>query len=179
MSYGTGRPAILREDACIAQCRRFLDHPLTTVNDARMVSTVEMLALRAPLHIVLTTSPEQPVNQETVIRLHQANADFDRWLAHWERVMVDRYHLPPDALNLQSLNAQRNYASLFINSQLLRGIKDSSDVKKMPADKRELAVKAMRNAQACLEVVLRAEHYRYHMRFGEDLLFLPRRAIPC
>lgn len=167
MSYGTGRPAILREDASIAECRRFLDHPLSIATDVRLISTVEMIALRAPLHIVLTTSPEEPVSQETVVRLQQANGAFDRWLSYWRRVMVERYGKAHNDFFLESLLAQRSYASLFINSQLLRGIKDAADVKRMPPDKRELAIQAMRNAQSCLEIAIRGENYRAGFKFGE------------
>jgi hypothetical protein len=166
MSYGTGRPAILREDASIAECRRFLDHPLSIATDVRLISTVEMIALRAPLHIVLTTSPEEPVSQETVVRLQQANGAFDRWLTYWERVMIERYGKAQNDFFMESLLAQRSYASLFINSQLLRGIKDAADVKKMPPDKRDLAIKAMRNAQSCLEIAIRGENYRAGLKYG-------------
>lgn len=169
MSYGTGRPAILREDASIAECRRFLDHPLSIATDVRLISTVEMIALRAPLHIVLTTSPEEPVSQETVVRLQQANGAFDRWLTYWERVMIERYGKAQNDFFMESLLAQRSYASLFINSQLLRGIKDAADVKKMPPDKRDLAIKAMRNAQSCLEIAIRGENYRAGLKYGVSL----------
>ena len=167
MSYGTGRPAILREDASIAECRRFLDHPLSIATDVRLISTVEMIALRAPLHIVLTTSPEEPVSQETVVRLQQANGAFDRWLTYWERVMIERYGKTRNDFFMESLLAQRSYASLFINSQLLRGIKDAADVKRMPPDKRDLAIKAMRNAQSCLEIAIRGENYRAGLKYGK------------
>jgi len=46
MAYGMGRPAILREDESIHQCRRLLEHPLSIMSDARLVSTVELTALR-------------------------------------------------------------------------------------------------------------------------------------
>jgi hypothetical protein len=172
MSYGTGRPAILREDSSIAACRRFLDHPLSIPTDVRLISTVEMIALRAPLHIVLTKSPEEPVTQETVVRLKQANRDFDKWLSYWERVMVERYRKSRTDFFMESLRSQRSYASLFINSQLLRGVKDAADVKKMPPDKKELAIEAMRNAQTCLEIAIRGENYRLGLKYGESRLMV-------
>lgn len=49
MAYGMGRPAILREDESIHQCRRLLEHPLSIMSDARLVSTVELTALRGEL----------------------------------------------------------------------------------------------------------------------------------
>jgi hypothetical protein len=49
---------------------------------------------------------------------------------------------------------------LFVNSQLLRGVRESSDVTSMPEEKRALAIRAMRNAQRCLEICLRGENVR-------------------
>lgn len=51
MAYGMGRPAILREDESIHQCRRLLEHPLSIMSDARLVSTVELTALRGKLEL--------------------------------------------------------------------------------------------------------------------------------
>jgi len=99
MAYGMGRPAILREDESIHQCRRLLEHPLSIMSDARLVSTVELTALRgtsvqtcgslmtAPLHIELTASPDLPIAEQTLRRLKQANADFDAWERYWDRVL--------------------------------------------------------------------------------------------
>jgi hypothetical protein len=53
---------------------------------------------------------------------------------------------------------QRQYAELFVNSQLLRGIREPTDVINMPEEKRLLAIRAMRNAQRCIEICLRGEN---------------------
>jgi hypothetical protein len=101
MAYGMGRPAILREDETIHQCRRLLEHPLSITSDARLVSTVELTALRcesrptgrptglttAPLHIELTAAPDVPIAESTLRRLKQANADFDAWERYWDRIL--------------------------------------------------------------------------------------------
>ncbi|KAJ9092612.1 hypothetical protein QFC19_008650 [Naganishia cerealis] len=166
MSYGTGRPAILREDESIAQCRRFLEHPLSIISDVRLISTVECIALRAPLHVVLTSSPEDPVDQMTVARLQQANYDLDRWQNYWDRVLAERFNKDEGDFFRESLAAQREYSSLFINSQLLRGVKEAADVRKMPQDKRDLAIRAMRNAQTCLDIAIRGKNYRSGLRFA-------------
>jgi hypothetical protein len=46
MSYGTGRPAILKDDESIWQCRFLLRHPLAVEDDMRLVSMVELMAIR-------------------------------------------------------------------------------------------------------------------------------------
>lgn len=46
MSFGNGRPPIIREDVTIHRCREFLNHPLAIETDWRLISTVEMMAIR-------------------------------------------------------------------------------------------------------------------------------------
>lgn len=166
MAYGMGRPAILREDETIANCRRLLEHPLSITSDARLVSTVELTALRAPLHIELTASPDTPINASTLQRLKQANADFDSWERYWDHVLAERFGKGKADFYRESLVVQRQYAELFVNSQLLRGIVNPADVANMPEEKRVLALRAMRNAQACLEICLHGENYRNGLRYA-------------
>jgi hypothetical protein len=105
MAYGMGRPAILREDETIHQCRRLLEHPLSITSDARLVSTVELTALRgmfargypaeqiAPLHIELTAAPDLPIAENTLKRLKQANSDFDAWEKYWDKILCGSFDL--------------------------------------------------------------------------------------
>lgn len=166
MAYGMGRPAILREDESIHQCRRLLEHPLSITSDARLISTVELTALRAPLHIELTASPDLPIEQSTLKRLKQANHEFDSWERYWDRVLSDRFGKARGDFYRESLVIQRQYAELFVNSQLLRGIREPSDVVSMPEEKRLLAIRAMRNAQTVLEVCLKGQNYRNGLRYA-------------
>lgn len=58
---------------------------------------------------------------------------------------------------------------LFVNSQLLRGIKEPSDVVGMPEEKRTLAIRAMRNAQKCLDICLHSENVRAQILESDSL----------
>ncbi|WRT67181.1 uncharacterized protein IL334_004147 [Kwoniella shivajii] len=166
MAYGTGRPAIIREDETIHQCRRLLEHPYSIPSDARLVSTVEMTALRSPLHVELTTSPDLPIAEGTLRRLKQANTDFDAWERYWDRVLSDKFGKGKGDFFRESLVIQRQYAELFVNSQLLRGIREPADVSKMPDEKRVLAIRAMRNAQKILDICLHGENYRNGLKYA-------------
>ncbi|WVW83043.1 hypothetical protein I302_105060 [Kwoniella bestiolae CBS 10118] len=166
MAYGTGRPAIIREDETIHQCRRLLEHPYSIPSDARLVSTVEMTALRSPLHIELTSTPDLPITEGTMKRLKQANNDFDAWERYWDRVLSDRFGKGKGDFFRESLVIQRQYAELFVNSQLLRGIREPADVAKMPDEKRILAIRAMRNAQKCLQICLHGDNYRNGLKYA-------------
>lgn len=48
MSYGTGRPPIVREDETIIRCREFLNHPLAIETDLRLIASVEIMSIRGP-----------------------------------------------------------------------------------------------------------------------------------
>ena len=52
---------------------------------------------------------------------------------------------------------------LFVNSQLLRGVREPSDVSGMPEEKKALAIRAMRNAQRCIDICLRGENVKLSM----------------
>ncbi|KAK4689740.1 large subunit ribosomal protein L4, partial [Tremellales sp. Uapishka_1] len=200
MAYGMGRPAILREDNAIQNCRRLLEHPFSITSDARLVSTVELMALRgelsviqwnerklmdlieAPLHIELTASPDVPLSKTTMAILKEANVSFDNWEKYWDRVLcevlrvvyggeltrpaAERFGKGRGDFYRESIEVQRQYAELFVNSQLLRGIRERTDVINMPSEKRDLAIRAMRNAQHCLDICLRGENYRNGLRYA-------------
>jgi hypothetical protein len=171
LAFGTGRPALFRNDLGIERCREFLLHPLSVPSDVRLVSTVEMMSLRAPLHVLMTNSPDQPLNEDTIGKLREANASFERWLMYWDSVFADTFAREQGDFYRESLVAQREYASLFTNSQLLRCIRSPKDVKRMPSDKRELALRAINNAQNCIRIALRGQSYGRAFKFGELLLF--------
>jgi len=50
MSYGNGRPAILKEDDNVRYSHELLAHPLSIEDDARLASTVELMILRERGH---------------------------------------------------------------------------------------------------------------------------------
>lgn len=63
----------------------------------------------------------------------------------------------------------------------LRGVRDASDVRKMDPAQRDLAIRALRNAQACLETCLRGVNYREALKYAvhytrSSLSSLARRA---
>lgn len=47
MSLGTGRPIVLRDESSIRHCRALLRHPLSSTNDVRLVSLVELIVQKS------------------------------------------------------------------------------------------------------------------------------------
>jgi hypothetical protein len=90
MSYGTGRPAVLKDDESIRECRLLLQHPLAIEDDMRLVSTVELMAIRERVNNALSPM-EGPVKEEHFIRLHQADDEFATWYATWDHAFSQKY----------------------------------------------------------------------------------------
>ena len=82
MSYGTGRPAILKEDVSIANARRIIEHPLCVADDIRICSTVELMTIRERIHNNLSLDPE--IEDKTFKTLAMADQDFESWLKEWD-----------------------------------------------------------------------------------------------
>ncbi|KAL1405753.1 hypothetical protein Q8F55_007426 [Vanrija albida] len=164
MSYGAGRAAVVREDEGILRARELLAHPLALESDTRLVYAVELLALRAPLHVELSAAPDAPLTPATLARLRWANDQFDAWERHWAEVLA------ADGRDVgfvrESLSVQRQLAELFINSQLLRGVHSPADVAAMDGEGRALALRAMHSAARCVDYALRGEFYAASLAHG-------------
>lgn len=90
ISYGTGRPAILKDDESIAGCRQLLDHPLAVEDDMRLVSTVELMAVRE--RVTNKLSPlERPIDDVTFQVLHEADQEFQVWYRNWDAPFSQKY----------------------------------------------------------------------------------------
>lgn len=91
MSYGTGRPAILKDDESIWQCRLLLQHPLAIEDDMRLVSTVELMAIRERIHNNLAPLFDRPVDDHTFQVLRDADVEFRNWFATWDQAFSQKY----------------------------------------------------------------------------------------
>ncbi|ORX39923.1 hypothetical protein BD324DRAFT_615541 [Kockovaella imperatae] len=164
MAYGNGRPAILREDESIKSCRRLLEHPLSIASDARLVSMVELTALRAPLHSEIISSLHSSATESILNYLIAANNDFEAWEKDWLVTFMSRQDA--DSFVYESLAIQRQYAELFANSQLLRDIREPQDVFKLGMNAQAFAIQSIRNAERCIEICLRNDQYRHRLKYA-------------
>ena len=90
MSYGTGRPAVLKEDESINNCRLLLQHPLAIEDDMRLVSTVELIQIRERIHNALAPFDE-PVKDSDFEKLREADLQFKSWYATWDQCFSQKY----------------------------------------------------------------------------------------
>ena len=91
MSYGTGRPAILKDDESIWQCRLLLQHPLAIEDDMRLVSTVELMAIRERVNNNLAPTFDRPVDEHTFNVLREADMEFRNWYNTWDQAFSQKY----------------------------------------------------------------------------------------
>lgn len=93
LSYGTGRPAVLKDDESIHDCRDLLRHPYAIDDDMRLVSTVELIQIRERIHNALSplTGIVQPEHYNI---LREGDADFELWYKTWDHAFSRKW---PDA----------------------------------------------------------------------------------
>ncbi|KAH0838170.1 hypothetical protein J3R83DRAFT_6421 [Lanmaoa asiatica] len=165
LSYGTGRPAILKDDESIWQCRLLLQHPLAIEDDMRLVSTVELMAIRESVHNKLSPF-DRPVDEVTFGVLQQADSEFQNWYKTWDQAFSRKYE--DAAFYRQSLQIQQFHAELFHNATALRGINGPEDVQKMPKVQRDLAIRSIQIARQGMDITANSPSYSEGMKYGES-----------
>ncbi|KAL0071822.1 hypothetical protein AAF712_000744 [Marasmius tenuissimus] len=163
MSYGTGRPAVLKEDESINNCRLLLQHPLAIEDDMRLVSTVELIQIRERIHNALAPF-EEPVKDSDFEELRKADVQFKNWYATWDQCFSQKYE--DVAFYRQSLQIQQFHAELFHNAAALRGINGPEDVERMPQVQRDLALRSIQIARQGLEITVNSPSYRQGMQYA-------------
>ncbi|KAJ7900168.1 hypothetical protein B0H14DRAFT_2672565 [Mycena olivaceomarginata] len=163
LSYGTGRPAVLKDDESIKHCRLLLTHPLAIEDDMRLVSTVELMALRERVHNALSPF-EGPVKDEHFEELRRADLNFRSWYATWDQAFSQKYE--DAAFYRQSLQIQHLHAELFHNATALRGINGPEDVQNMPAQQKDLALRSIQIARQGLDITVNSPAYREGMKYA-------------
>ncbi|KAF9076108.1 hypothetical protein BDP27DRAFT_1313911 [Rhodocollybia butyracea] len=163
LSYGTGRPAVLKDDESIRHCRHLLQHPLAIEDDMRLVSTVELITLRERIHNALSNFDE-PVKDTDFEELKKADISFRTWFATWDHAFSQKYE--DAAFYRQSLQIQHLHAELFHNATALRGINGPEDVDRMPQVQRDLAIRSIAIARQTLEITVNSPSYREGMKYA-------------
>lgn len=164
MSYGTGRPAILKDDESIWQCRFLLRHPLAVEDDMRLVSMVELMAIRERITNHLSPYAHGPVDERTFEILRSAYAEFKHWYQTWDQAFSQKYE--DAAFYRQSLQIQQLHAELYHSATALRGINGPEDVRKMPTSQRDVALKSIQIARQGLDITVKSHSYREGMKYA-------------
>jgi hypothetical protein len=144
MSFGTGRPAILKEDDSVLGGSALLSHPLAIEDDARLVSTVELMVFRERAQDALAPI-DRPFTDDRFLKLTEATDNFHKWYSTWDTIFSQRY--PDTTFYRQSLQIQYLFAELYHEATALRGIAGPEDVSKMPEIQKKIAERAIQSAR--------------------------------
>ncbi|KAI0322701.1 hypothetical protein OF83DRAFT_1092505 [Amylostereum chailletii] len=164
LSYGTGRPAILKDDESIWNCRMLLRHPLAIEDDMRLVSTVELMAIRERVNNHLTPVSNGPLDERSFEVLRNANKEFSHWYQQWDSAFSQKYE--DAAFYRQSLQIQQLHAELYHSASALRGINGPEDVQNMPVSQRELAMRSIHVGRQGLDITVNSPSYREGMKYA-------------
>lgn len=163
LSYGTGRPAILKDDESIWNCRDLLQHPLAIDDDMRLVSMVELMAVRERFHNDLAAY-DGTINDNTLETLRKADMEFRSWFATWDQAFSQKYE--DAAFYRQSLKVQQLLTELFHNATALQGINGPADVQRMHPALRQLAIRSIHIAAQALHITVNSPAYSEGMKYG-------------
>ncbi|KAG8917526.1 hypothetical protein FRC01_002396 [Tulasnella sp. 417] len=164
MSFGTGRPATLKEDESVHECRLLLTHPLAIPDDMRLVSMVELMIIRERTQNAICPTDNTPIDDSTFRAIDQARLNFEGWLHIWSNNFSKRYEAA--AFHRQSLEAQVAFAELYHNAIVLRTMKGPDDVAKIRPEQKELALRSMSVARTALRICLKSPSYREGMKYA-------------
>jgi hypothetical protein len=117
MSYGTGRPAILKDDETIEKCDLMLEHPLSNEDDMRLVSTVELMAARERWQNAMGPL-DQSVEERTFDIASRAREEFKGWYDRWDQRFAKKY---PD----RGMARLLDFANSWLTFQIRRFILSS------------------------------------------------------
>lgn len=68
-----------------------LRHPLSVEDDMRLVSTVELMAIRERVNNSMIGSTTGPVDERTFEVLRTADAEFKNWFQTWDTAFSEKY----------------------------------------------------------------------------------------
>jgi len=163
MSYGTGRPAILKDDETIDECDLILDHPLANEDDMRLVSTVELMAARERWQNAMGPL-DRPVTDTTFDIASRAREEFKGWYDRWDLRFAKKYPDRGGSFYRQSLEIQYLIAELFHNATALRNIRSLLDVPTIPERQWDIIRRSFEVALKFLDLCLGSVHYRENLQ---------------
>ncbi|KAH8835706.1 hypothetical protein DL96DRAFT_1575298 [Flagelloscypha sp. PMI_526] len=164
ISYGTGRPAILRDDDSVKDCRLFLQHPLAVEDDMRLISTVELMALREHITNLMGDVDAHHITDHHFQILREADKEFRSWFEKWDHAFSQKYE--DAAFYRQSLQIQQIFGQLYHYATALTGIYGPDDIEGIPPQQRDIALRSIDLAMQGLDIIATSSTYRQGMKYA-------------
>ncbi|WVQ96974.1 hypothetical protein IAU59_004083 [Kwoniella sp. CBS 9459] len=159
VSLGTGKPLLLRDDSSVQRARDLLSHPMASETDMRLIAGVELVNLR--IRIIEHLNPlHGKIDRSTIAFVKRMLSDLSGWYKEWHG--IHRQKFEEESVLIRLLETELLYAQLWTVCVALRG----SEWDKLAPDQRELAFQAKDAAFRCLEIFLRCENFRKHLKYA-------------
>ncbi|GFZ52232.1 hypothetical protein JCM24511_10005 [Saitozyma sp. JCM 24511] len=142
MAFNLGRPALFGGEESIRLAREFLKHPLSIINDSRLVAACELLAKRLVLHQPFAFVPHALVGNDIVQTLRDSEAAAVEWYNYWD--------------------------AMYLNSKILYGVRSQKDVASLSKAQLERLVVAIRAAETLIGMGLRSQEYVSRFRYANS-----------
>ncbi|OCF31845.1 hypothetical protein I317_03349 [Kwoniella heveanensis CBS 569] len=159
VSLGTGKPLLLRDDSSVQRARDLLSHPMASETDMRLIAGVELVNLR--IRIIEHLNPlHGKIDRSTIAFVKRMLSDLSAWHKEWHA--IHRQTMEEESVLVRLLETELLYAQLWTVCVALRG----SEWDKLAPDQRELAFQAKDAAFRCLEIFLRCDNFRKHLKYA-------------
>ncbi|WVR05573.1 hypothetical protein IAU60_002592 [Kwoniella sp. DSM 27419] len=159
VSLGTGKPLLLRDDSSVQTARDLLSHRMASETDMRLIAGVELVNLRIRILDHLTPLHGK-VDRQTISFVKRMLKDLEAWHREW--YAIHRTKFDDESVLVKLLETELVYAQLWTVCVALRG----SQWDKLAPDQRELAFQAKDAAFRCLEIFLRSDNFRKHLKYA-------------
>ncbi|KAH7361936.1 hypothetical protein B0T11DRAFT_226252 [Plectosphaerella cucumerina] len=116
-----GRPAIVHEDPSMQGWESFLQSPVASDEDRRLLSQVALLSILGSIRELFGPDKGQPVPRAYLHQIGHFNKQLDHWINHWSATLQDQYHhigrFPRKGALLHY-----HFAKLHLYSHIFRGL---------------------------------------------------------
>jgi hypothetical protein len=171
-SIDCGKPPGIEAQANLRRCRILVEHPSRTSLDLRLLSQVELNALRAVAHSKLSI-PNSIPDTELATFIQGMKIDLDIWLEDWLQIMLTRTlaDSPERPVLILNLRIQRDWAEIVMCCRALQST-GIDNVVAMSSEQHEMIRMAKDAAQRHLEKLLeRPDLYIATLRYSMDFVW--------
>jgi hypothetical protein len=88
-----GRPSILEGDPSMQEWQEFLDCPVTTEEDRRLVSQIALLCILGGIRALFGPDRSQPIPKTYLLQIQHFSRQLDHWIKHWSSTIPGKCHL--------------------------------------------------------------------------------------
>ncbi|KAK5388079.1 hypothetical protein LTR20_004926 [Exophiala xenobiotica] len=151
------------------RCRILLNQPFSTILDLRLLSQVELNALREKIHDSLSTCDKDD-GEEVMAIVRDAQIDLDIWYDDWQSIMK-RSSTAETPVLLLNLEVQKYWSQAVILCRAVRAL-GNENISEMSVSQRHLLTMAKMALKRHLRIILdQPQYYLAHFRYAMDFVW--------